>query len=284
MVFLLKAKSRCLEEEALYFYEPEHDYRSGAIVMRDGTRMAISQAKARQAGWPDLADRWPRKVSNDRSIRLSPRFRQEPNTRRWLPPSVHRHSAILRRQRPAYRAHLQRAKHLWHQGVTDDRPALSELFNALEEDGIKTVVIEKLDRIARDLMVQETIMSDMQKHGYTLLSTAEPDLCSQDPSRVLIRQIFGALAQWERAMIVMKLRGARQRKKARGERGNGRHAYGEKPGEEVILTRIQALSLQGETTRSIAQILNQESIPTRMGRAWNGGTIAKILAREQKST
>ncbi len=166
----------------------------------------------------------------------------------------------------------------------DDRPALSELFNALEEDGIKTVVVEKLDRIARDLMVQETIMSDMQKHGYTLLSTAEPDLCSQDPSRVLIRQIFGALAQWERAMIVMKLRGARQRKKARGERGDGRHAYGEKPGEEVILTRIQALSLQGETTRSIAQILNQESIPTRMGRAWNGGTIAKILAREQKST
>ncbi len=52
-----QGKSRCLEEEALYFYEPEHDYRSGAIVIRDGTRMAISQAKARQAGWQDLADR-----------------------------------------------------------------------------------------------------------------------------------------------------------------------------------------------------------------------------------
>jgi DNA invertase Pin-like site-specific DNA recombinase len=138
--------------------------------------------------------------------------------------------------------------------------------------------------VARDLMVQETILADMQKHGYTLLSTAEPDLCSQDPSRVLMRQIFGALAQWERAMIVMKLRGARQRKKARGERGDGRHAFGEKPGEEQILTRIHALGLQGESTQSIAQILNKEGIPTRMGRAWNRGTIAKILARKQKST
>ena len=164
----------------------------------------------------------------------------------------------------------------------DDRPALSELFAALEEDGIKSVVVEKLDRMARDLMVQETIMADMQKHSYTLLSTAEPDLCSQDPSRVLIRQIFGALAQWERAMIVMKLRGARQRKKARGERGEGRHAYGEKPGEEVVLRRILALQSTGHSTRAIANFLNTAGDATRMGKPWQPGTVAKILARSQK--
>jgi DNA invertase Pin-like site-specific DNA recombinase len=164
----------------------------------------------------------------------------------------------------------------------DDRPALSELFAALEENGIKTVIVEKLDRIARDLMVQETIIADMQKHGYTLLSTAEPDLCSQDPSRVLIRQIFGALAQYERAMIVMKLRGARQRKKARGERGDGRHAFGEKPGEAETLEQICALKARGETTRAIASALNDAAIPTRMGGLWKPGTVAKILARESK--
>jgi DNA invertase Pin-like site-specific DNA recombinase len=163
----------------------------------------------------------------------------------------------------------------------DDRPALSELFAALEENGIKTVIVEKLDRIARDLMVQETIIADMQKHGYTLLSTAEPDLCSQDPSRVLIRQIFGALAQWERAMIVLKLRGARQRKKARGERGDGRHAFGEKPGEAEVLAEIRALKAQEKTTRAIADTLNAANIPTRMGGTWKPGTVAKILARDQ---
>jgi DNA invertase Pin-like site-specific DNA recombinase len=156
----------------------------------------------------------------------------------------------------------------------ENRPALSELFNALESDGVKAVVIERLDRLARDLMVQETIIADMQKSGYVLHSSCEPDLCSIDPSRVLVRQIFGAIAQYEKCMIVLKLRGARQRKKARGERGEGRHAYGEKPGEEVTLQRILALQSTGHSTRAIANFLNTAGDATRMGGTWKPGTVA----------
>ena len=53
----LKGESRCQEEETLRIYEPEHPYLMGAVTMRDGTRMAVSQEKARLAGWDDLADR-----------------------------------------------------------------------------------------------------------------------------------------------------------------------------------------------------------------------------------
>jgi DNA invertase Pin-like site-specific DNA recombinase len=166
----------------------------------------------------------------------------------------------------------------------EDRPALSDLFDALEQNGVKTVVFEKLDRLARDLMVQETIVADMQKSGYTLLSSCEPDLCSKDPSRVLVRQIFGAIAQYEKAMIVLKLRGARQRKKARGERGEGRHAYGEKPGEEQGLQRMRALEAQGASVRGIAAALNAEGVPSRMKGLWSPGTVARILARDQPQT
>jgi DNA invertase Pin-like site-specific DNA recombinase len=164
----------------------------------------------------------------------------------------------------------------------DDRPALAELLAALEENGIKTVIIEKLDRLARDLMVQETIVADIQKHGYTLVSTCEPDLCSQDPSRVLMRQIFGAIAQYDRAITVLKLRGARQRKKARTGKGEGRHAYGEKPGEAEVLRQIRAYRADGLKPREIAAILGQQAVPTRMGRPWNAGTVAKILARNRQ--
>lgn len=45
---------RCLEEETLYYHENEHNYKSGIIVMRDGTRMAVSSIKAKEAGWLDL--------------------------------------------------------------------------------------------------------------------------------------------------------------------------------------------------------------------------------------
>jgi DNA invertase Pin-like site-specific DNA recombinase len=50
----------------------------------------------------------------------------------------------------------------------------------------------------------------------------EPDLCSDDPTRTLMRQVLGAFFEYERSMIVSKLRSARQRMKARTGRCEGR--------------------------------------------------------------
>src|SRR5690349_10559244 len=63
-----------------------------------------------------------------------------------------------------------------------NRPALQELMVALHSNGTRIVIIEKLDRLARDLMVQETIIGDLRKSGFELVSVCEPDLCSDDPS------------------------------------------------------------------------------------------------------
>jgi DNA invertase Pin-like site-specific DNA recombinase len=65
------------------------------------------------------------------------------------------------------------------------RPALREVMVALHSDGVKLVLIERLDRLARDLMIQESIIADMQRHGFEIRSVMEPDLCSNDPSRTL---------------------------------------------------------------------------------------------------
>ena len=87
-----------------------------------------------------------------------------------------------------------------------DRPAWSELMTALHSNGVKVVIVEKLDRLARDLMVQETIVADLRKHGFELVSVAEPDLMANDPTRILVRQMMGAVAQYEKSQIVLKLR------------------------------------------------------------------------------
>lgn len=165
----------------------------------------------------------------------------------------------------------------------EDRPALSALFAALEDDGVKIVVIERLDRMARDLMVQETIIADMRKSEYTLFSVYEPDLCSEEPSRILIRQIFGALAQWERAMIVLKLRGARERHKARHGKCEGRKATGEKPGEESTLLTIKQMKVSGYSCKQISTYFNERGIPARMGGRWHAATISKILKRSLRA-
>lgn len=163
----------------------------------------------------------------------------------------------------------------------DNRPALASLLAALEENGVKTLICEKLDRIARNLMVQEAIIADLRKKGYTLISTCEPDLCSDDPSRVLIRQIFGALAQWDRAMTCQKLRAARERKKAKNGSCEGRKPMGHYPGEQKTMDTILAMhrSNPPASPSVIAFYLNAKQIPTRHGRRWYPATISKILRR-----
>ena len=52
-----------------------------------------------------------------------------------------------------------------------------------------------------------------------------------DPARVLMRQMVGALAQYEKATIVMKLRGARERKRAKTGRCEGRKPFGKTQAE-----------------------------------------------------
>jgi DNA invertase Pin-like site-specific DNA recombinase len=163
----------------------------------------------------------------------------------------------------------------------DDRPALALLLAALEENGIKTVIIEKLDRLARHLMLQETIIADMQRHGYTLISAYEPDLCSDDPSRNLMRQIMGAIAEYDRVMIVQKLRAARQRKKVKCGKGEGRHAFGEKAHEANTLKEILEWRAAGASAKHIAEALNLGGYKSRSGKPWLGTTVAKILRREE---
>ncbi len=147
----------------------------------------------------------------------------------------------------------------------EDRPALQETFVALLCNGVKTVLIEKLDRLARDLMVQEAIIKDLKKQGFQLISVAEPDLCSDDPSRKLMRQMFGAIAEYEKTMIVAKLKAARQRMKAKTGRCEGRKAFGLTEREQTTIRRMKELTAQGLNYTHVADALNTEGHKTQTG-------------------
>ena len=141
-----------------------------------------------------------------------------------------------------------------------DRPAWSELMTALHANGVKVVIVEKLDRLARDLMVQETIVADLRKHGFELVSVAEPDLMANDPTRILVRQMMGAVAQYEKSQIVLKLRGARMRKRAKEGRCEGRKPYGFHDGEQAILDRIKTMHSNGKNYEQMAHALNSKGL------------------------
>jgi DNA invertase Pin-like site-specific DNA recombinase len=128
-------------------------------------------------------------------------------------------------------------------------------------------------------MVQETAIADLKKNGLTLISIAEPDLMATDPTRVLMRQLMGAVAQYEKSQIVARLRGARMSVNAKQGRCEGRRpfAFGHYDGEELARKRMEALRAEGMGFDRIAAKLNEEGAPTRTGKPWHGVVIKRIL-------
>jgi DNA invertase Pin-like site-specific DNA recombinase len=166
----------------------------------------------------------------------------------------------------------------------DSRPELHALLQALHSNGTQMVVVEKVDRLARDLMIQESIIADFQRNKFEIVSTVEPDLCSADPTRILLRQMMGAFAQYERTMIVAKLRGARMRAKAKGEHMEGQHFYGSdprRPEEVATLTRMRELRDSGLTYYAVAKRLDAEGLKPRKAAQWSPNGVQQILTRER---
>jgi DNA invertase Pin-like site-specific DNA recombinase len=99
-------------------------------------------------------------------------------------------------------------------------------------------------RLARDLMVGEVILQQLTNAGCKVIAAdSGTDLTadSDDPTRRLIRQVLGAVAELDRRVTVMKLRAARERKRSRGEQCEGRKPFGSFPGESETLARIREL-------------------------------------------
>ncbi len=170
----------------------------------------------------------------------------------------------------------------------DNRPGLAALLDRVESNGVRIVLVENATRLARDLMVGEVILQQLTSAGCKVIATdSGTDLTadSDDPTRRLIRQVLGAVAEFDRRVTVMKLRAARERRRARGERCEGRRPFGSLPGERETLARIRELRRKPphghrRSLQKICDTLNAEGRPTRTGKPWSKGVVNRILRRE----
>lgn len=167
-------------------------------------------------------------------------------------------------------------------GTTEgaDRPAFQAMLTALLSNGVRMVLIERLDRIARDIVVQESILKELTRKGFELVSVSEPDLCSADPYRSAMRQMLGVFAELDRKTIVLKLRAARQRKKQQTGRCEGRLPYGAYAAEVETLARLKSLRTQGLNYQQIAAALNHDGVKSRSRGEWYPATIRRILLKQ----
>src|ERR671933_769791 len=71
-------------------------------------------------------------------------------------------------------------------------------------------------RLARSVLAQELGVLIMAKRGVLVVTASGEDLtATDDPAKVMMRQVAGAFAEYEKARLVAKLRGTRDRASAR---------------------------------------------------------------------
>jgi DNA invertase Pin-like site-specific DNA recombinase len=165
-------------------------------------------------------------------------------------------------------------------GISDweNREQFNEMVRLMRENGVKIVLIERQDRLARKLMVQENIIEQFEREGFAIWSTEERKLTNNSHTDKFKRQIMGAVAELDKNALVEKLRGARQRMRAEQGRCEGRKPYGSTAAEQDIILRMKDLRRAGLTTNAIASTLNHEGVATRTrGRRWYNTTVSRIL-------
>ena len=169
-----------------------------------------------------------------------------------------------------------------------DRPGLAALLDRVESNGVRVVLVENATRLARDLMVSEVILQQLRDAGCRVIScdsgTNLIDESDDDPTRRLIRQVLGAVAEFDRRVTVLKLRAARERIRRRTGQCEGRKPYGSRPGEAAVIERIRTLYRKphGRSRRSLQEIadtLNADGVTTRTGKPWAKGTLHQIIKR-----
>lgn len=176
-----------------------------------------------------------------------------------------------------------------HTGTDSERPVFAQMVEDLLSNGARTVIVESLDRLARDLVVSNQLIALLIRKNLTLISATTgqnvTESMASDPMLKALTQIQSVFAELEKNLLVRKL--AKSREKIRQQKGRceGRKPFGFYPGEQEVVKRIKQLHRKKPNRPRlgfyrIATILNQEGHPTRTGKPWTGPVVKQILQRE----
>ena len=211
---------------------------------------------------------------------------QERAVRRWAKDEGHRLVAILR------------DKGLSGGLPADEREGLTGALNLVKDGKADGLVVPYLDRLARELHVQEAVLTKVWSCGGKVFTVDGGEVAAddvEDPMRTFVRQVIGAVAQLERGMIRKRLQNGRREKAAGGGYAYGRPPFGYKAtegelvpdeDEQKALKRIRQLVRRRRggrpapaSLREIAGILEAEHFKPKQSDRWHPQALSLIIGR-----
>jgi DNA invertase Pin-like site-specific DNA recombinase len=141
---------------------------------------------------------------------------------------------------------------------------------------VRTIIVETANRFARDLMVQEVGFAMLRDLGITLIAADSPASFLDDgPTSKLIRRILGAVAEFDKAMTVAKLKGARDRVRRRDGKCEGRKSYAER--DPALVKAARELRAENPRAAQARTALNEQGYVTGRGLPYSASAIQSML-------
>lgn len=174
----------------------------------------------------------------------------------------------------------------------DERKEFMEMVSTiLRENGVRNIIVEGMDRLARELRVQEQLIFYLASKEIDLYSanTGENITKSikEDPVKKALVQIQGVFAELEKSRLVKKLRKARESARKRDGKCEGRKEYGYYEGEQEGIELMKKLHRKQKgrkrmSYQKIADELNKQGIASRAGKVWHPQTVYNIINRKDR--
>jgi DNA invertase Pin-like site-specific DNA recombinase len=160
----------------------------------------------------------------------------------------------------------------------DRRAGFSGMLAYMLSNGARTIIVENASRFARDLIVQETGYQMLKDQGIELIAADAPDsFLSDTPTAALIRQILGAVAQFDKTTLVNKLRGARDRKRRETGRCEGNPNW-VKVIPAAAIAAARAANGQGLSLRAVGAALAAEGFLNQAGKPYAAQSVKRMVA------
>jgi len=163
-----------------------------------------------------------------------------------------------------------------------EREGFSALIQYCLDNDVTTILCENASRFARDVIVQEMGYRELKKLKIQLIPVDAPDYFTGDsPSLTMIRQILGSVAEFEKSNLVSKLRGARDRVKAKNGKCEGRKSLKEIMGDATftsMIKQIKNLRKHNESYASIAGVLASKGyVQPSTGKPFHKSQVMRLI-------
>src|SRR5947208_2350581 len=165
-------------------------------------------------------------------------------------------SQVTDLQRDALRDAGVEARHLYEDatsGKRDDRPGLAACLKALRSGD--TLLVWKLDRLGRDLRHLVNTVHELTTRGigFKVLTGHGATIDTTTPSGKLVFGFFGALAEFERELIVERTRAGLNAARARGR-------FGGRPYKMTTAKLRLACAAMGKPETKVGELCRELSI------------------------